>query len=445
MLNTPVEFYIFGLTLAGVALLHKRTLMVALTGLWVTIAYKLAYSGFAHGSGWAGFGLHLGHEWVILTNLLLLLLGFAVLANQFELSRIPDVMPRLLPDNWLGGAALLLIIFLMSTILDNIAAAVIGAVIARKVYAGRVTLGFLAAIVACANAGGAGSVIGDTTTTMMWIAGVSPLVVLKAFIAAGVACVIVAGFASAAQHRHQPIIAHVAADAPKVDGLRMLVVLLLLAALLATNFIGNAYFPAQQGAAPWLGLGLWGAILLTQILRRPDWSVMGEAGRGAAFLVCLVGLASLMPVESLPPASWASALGLGFLSSVFDNIPLTALALKQGGYDWGVLAFAVGFGGSMMWFGSSAGVAVSSLFPEVRSVGGWLRQGWFVPVGYLAGFLALLLAMGWAPTPTRGESQAAPHATGAHGFDPTAAARFWRDARGLIDEAVARAAPAGER
>ena len=144
---------------AGVALLHKRTLMVALTGLWVTIAYKLAYSGFAHGSGWAGFGLHLGHEWVILSNLLLLLLGFAVLANQFELSRIPDVMPRLLPDNWLGGAALLLIIFLMSTILDNIAAAVIGAVIARKVYAGRVTLGFLAAIVACANAGGAGSVI----------------------------------------------------------------------------------------------------------------------------------------------------------------------------------------------------------------------------------------------------------------------------------------------
>ena len=31
-----------------------------------------------------------------------------------------------------------------------------------------------------------------------------------------------------------------------------------------------------------------------------------------------------------------------------------ALALKQGGYDWGVLAYAVGFGGSMIWFGSSS-------------------------------------------------------------------------------------------
>jgi Na+/H+ antiporter NhaD/arsenite permease-like protein len=45
--------------------------------------------------------------------------------------------------------------------------------------------------------------------------------------------------------------------------------------------------------------------------------------------------ASLMPVEQLPAASWQTTFGLGFLSAVFDNIPLTALALKQGGYDWG--------------------------------------------------------------------------------------------------------------
>lgn len=58
----------------------------------------------------------------------------------------------------------------------------------------------------------------------------------------------------------------------------------------------------------------------------------------------------MMPVEQLPPASALAALSLGFISAVFDNIPLTALALKQGGYDWGVLAYAVGFGGSMIWF-----------------------------------------------------------------------------------------------
>jgi Na+/H+ antiporter NhaD/arsenite permease-like protein len=107
--------------------------------------------------------------------------------------------------------------------------------------------------------------------------------------------------------------------------------------------------------------------------------------------------ASMMPVEKLPPASIRTTLGLGFLSAVFDNIPLTALALKQGGYDWGFLAYAVGFGGSMIWFGSSAGVAVSNSFPEARSVGRWLRHGWFIPLGYLMGFFVLWLLLGWHP------------------------------------------------
>ena len=75
----------------------------------------------------------------------------------------------------------------------------------------------------------------------------------------------------------------------------------------------------------------------------------------------------------------------------------TALALHQGGYDWGTLAYAVGFGGSMIWFGSSAGVALSNQFPEARSVGAWLRAGWHVVVAYVIGFFVLLVVMGWHP------------------------------------------------
>ncbi len=51
---------------------------------------------------------------------------------------------------------------------------------------------------------------------------------------------------------------------------------------------------------------------------------------------------------------------------MFENIPLTALALKHGGYDWALLAYAVGFGGSLIWFGSSAGVLLTSQFPKAR-------------------------------------------------------------------------------
>ena len=120
--------------------------------------------------------------------------------------------------------------------------------------------------------------------------------------------------------------------------------------------------------------------------------------------------ASLMPVEKLPPASWQSSFALGFISSVFDNIPLTALALKQGGYDWGMLAYAVGFGGSMIWFGSSAGVALSNMYPEAKSVGLWLRHGWHVAIAYVIGFFVMLALVGWHPTPKRGDPPAAPPA-----------------------------------
>jgi Na+/H+ antiporter NhaD/arsenite permease-like protein len=121
--------------------------------------------------------------------------------------------------------------------------------------------------------------------------------------------------------------------------------------------------------------------------------------------------ASMMPVEELPPASLFVAFGLGFVSAVFDNIPLTALAIKQGGYDWGFLAYAVGFGGSMIWFGSSAGVALSNMYPEAKSVGNWLRHGWHVALAYIVGFAVMATVLGWHPeAPSRSLPAADPGA-----------------------------------
>jgi Na+/H+ antiporter NhaD/arsenite permease-like protein len=113
----------------------------------------------------------LGHEWVLLANLFLLLTGFDLLAHHFSASRIPAILPRFLPSGRMGAAMLLIIVFILSGFLDNIAAAMIGAAIAASVFRGQVHIGFLAAMVAVSNAGGAGSVLGDTTTTMMWLAG----------------------------------------------------------------------------------------------------------------------------------------------------------------------------------------------------------------------------------------------------------------------------------
>ncbi len=392
----PVDFILFGLTLIGVAVFHHRTLEVALTGLAVITAYKLAFTGFKTGAGLAGLAAHMGHEWVILTNLLGLLVGFALLSRHFEESRVPEVLPRFLPDDWKGAFVLLVMIFVLSSFLDNIAAALIGGTIAATVFKHKVHIGYLAAIVAASNAGGSGSVVGDTTTTMMWLDGVSPFDVLEAYIAALVAMMIFGIPAALQQHRYAPIMKHEPRHAP-VDWTRVGIVAFILIAAIATNVVVNLRFKHLSDSFPFIGAAVWAAILIAVPLRRPDWKVVPEAVKGSIFLLSLILCASLMPVEKLPSASWETAFGLGVVSAVFDNIPLTALALKQGGYDWGFLAYAVGFGGSMIWFGSSAGVALSNMYPEAKAVGPWLKHGWHVAVAYVIGFFALLLILGWHP------------------------------------------------
>jgi Na+/H+ antiporter NhaD/arsenite permease-like protein len=304
----------------------------------------------------------------------------------------------LLPDDWKGGVMLLFLVFVISSFLDNIAAALIGGTVARHVFQGKVHIGYLAAIVAASNAGGSGSVVGDTTTTMMWIAGVSPLSVLEAYVAAVVAMLVFAVPASIQQQRFSPIVKNPPSGL-KIHKVRVFIVAAILVAALASNITANLKYPELLDSIPVLGLAVWAVILLTAALRRPDWSVMPETFKGTIFLLALVTAASMMPVDRLPAASWPTALGLGFVSAVFDNIPLTALALKQGGYDWGFLAYAVGFGGSMIWFGSSAGVALSNMYPEAKSVGRWVTQGWPVAAAYVIGFFVMLVVVGWHPDP----------------------------------------------
>jgi len=410
LLGIPIDFILFALTLLGVALFHHATLQVALTGLAAIVVYKLIFTGFKFGAGFAGLALHMQHEWVILANLFLLLMGFALLSRHFEQSRVPDVMPAYLPDDWKGAFVLLLVVFVMSSFLDNIAAALIGGTMARHVFQGKVHIGYLAAIVAASNAGGSGSVVGDTTTTMMWIDGVSPLVVLEAYVAAVCAMVIFGIPAALQQHRYSPI----AKNAPRglhIEWTRIGIVAAILVAAILANVIANLRFPTLLDMIPVIGLAVWVVILATAPLRRPDWEVMPETFKGTIFLLALVTSASLMPVEKLPLASWQTALGLGFVSAVFDNIPLTALALKQGGYDWGFLAYAVGFGGSMIWFGSSAGVALANQYPEAKSVGLWLRHGWHVAVAYVIGFFIMLAVLGWHADTDHRKRAEAPLAT----------------------------------
>ena len=380
-----LEFILFAATLLGVALFHNYTMWVALSGLAAILASKYIFlNDFS-------FALHIfggeGHEgeWRILLNLIGLLFGFAILAKHFEESELPKILPKYLPDDWKGGFVLLIMIFVISAFLDNIAAAMIGGAIAFVVFNKRVHVGYLAAIVAASNAGGSGSVVGDTTTTLMWIDGVNPLDVVHAYIAAGTALVLFGVVASFQQDKYQRIVKD-AQIGVVVEWKKLGIGALILVCAIYTNYAFD--FPA---------LGVWAAILFGAFVVKTPWDELKNAFGGTVFLMGLVTCASLMPVDELPKASWVTTFFLGFVSAVFDNIPLTKLCLEQGGYDWGVLAYAVGFGGSMLWFGSSAGVALSNMYPEARSAVNWLRHGWHVAASYVIGFFVLLALSGWAP------------------------------------------------
>jgi Na+/H+ antiporter NhaD/arsenite permease-like protein len=139
VLGIPVDFILFACTLAGVALFHKHVLKIAVTGLATITLYKLLFSPFATGAGVSGLVSHLGHEWVVVANLFALLVGFSLLANHFEKSHLPAVLPKVLPDDWKGGFVLLILVFVLSSFLDNIAAAMIGGTVAASVFRGRCT------------------------------------------------------------------------------------------------------------------------------------------------------------------------------------------------------------------------------------------------------------------------------------------------------------------
>jgi len=127
----------------------------------------------------------------------------------------------------------------------------------------------------------------------MWLAGVSPLDVLDAYIAAAVALLVFGIPAALQQQRHAPIMKDEPRHAP-VDRVRIGIVAFILVAAIATNVTVNLQFKYLADDFPFIGAAVWIAILVCVPFRRPDWAVVPGAFKGSIFLLSLVTCASLM-------------------------------------------------------------------------------------------------------------------------------------------------------
>ena len=248
---------------------------------------------------------------------------------------MPEVLPKLLPEGWLGPFVLLVLIFVLSSFLDNIAAALIGATMAASVFKRKVHIGYLAAIVAASNGGGAGSVVGDTTTTMMWLDGISPLDVVAAYVAAGVALVVFGIPAALLQHKHMAIGRDFQAT-HHIDWARVGIVGFILVAAIVTNVTVNLKFAAAAEHFPFLGAAVWVALLVAVPLRKPEWSLIPGAFKGSVFLLSLVTCASMMPVESTAARLVADCAGAGLHFRRVRQHPAHRAGTETGGLRLGL-------------------------------------------------------------------------------------------------------------
>ena len=318
---------------------------------------------------------------------------------------------------WLIG----FVTFFLSAILDNLTTTIVMISLIQKLIARRDDrLLFASLIVIAANAGGAWTVIGDVTTTMLWIGGqISPLKIMSAVFLPSLLNLLVPLVFISFSLKGKTI-----APPSKDTGLlvvdrfeRNLMFYLGLGTLIAVPA-----FKAVTHLAPFMGIlfGLGVLWLVGEIVhrhkdehvRQPLTLVHALARIDMSSIVFFVGI--LLAVACLDHAGLLSMLAkwldatlgrqdvivvaLGLLSAIIDNVPLVAATM--GMYDlahyppdsfiWEFIAYCAGTGGSILIIGSAAGVAAMGLerigfFWYVRRISG------LALVGYLAGAGVFLL------------------------------------------------------
>lgn len=319
---------------------------------------------------------------------------------------------------------------ILSAVLDNLTTSIVMILLLHKLINDvKDRMWYASCVVIAANAGGAFSPIGDVTTIMLWngkmitASGVISEIILPSFISFIIPTAIIQyklkGNLELVADEHENTVSEVTKTQRKtifalgVGGLCCVPV-----------FHTVTHLPAFMGILAVLGM-LW---CVTEIFYRRKDEHDPKARRVVHILshidmaTILFFLGILMAVATLSEIGVLTAVGewldttvgndylvtgaIGVLSSIVDNVPLVAGAMKMytvttaemlaanpelanlavDGVFWQLLAYCAGVGGSMLIIGSAAGVVVMGL--ERISFGWYMKNiTWIAFVGYLAGLL----------------------------------------------------------
>ena len=315
--------------------------------------------------------------------------------------------------------------FILSAIIDNLTATIVLITILQKVIQDRNTrLWFAGLIIVASNAGGAWSPIGDVTTTMLWIGKkVSTPELIKYLFIPSVICMVVPTLIASRYKVFQGSIENKETEEVKKSPFGSRMLYLGLGSILFVPF-----FKQITHLPPYVGMMLSLAVVagfaelyssakfsLSNIDETADDHAIHSPVHAALtkielpsilfFLGILMAVGALESLgllfnfageltQAIPNMDIVVSL-FGAISAVIDNVPLVAASMgmfSQGPDDpiWHAIAFAAGTGGSMLVFGSAAGVVAMGM-EKINFFWYFKKISILAFVGFLTGYLTFML------------------------------------------------------
>ena len=313
--------------------------------------------------------------------------------------------------------------FVLSAIIDNLTATIVLVTILQKVIHDRsLRLWFAGMIIVTANAGGAWSPIGDVTTTMLWIGKkVTTPELIKYLIVPSLVCMIVPTFIASRYKIFKGEIDKIDDNVKLTPKGPTMLYLGLGSILFVPIFKTVTHLP------PYVGMMLSLAVVsvFAEVYSRSKAFVEAKSHDGNGthhnpvhaaltkiempsilfFLGILMAVAALeslgllfgfaQDLNSAIPNSDIVVAIFGFISAIIDNVPLVAASMGMFSEPvdhplWHAIAFAAGTGGSMIIFGSAAGVVAMGM--EKINFFWYLKKISFLAlIGSVSGYLTFML------------------------------------------------------
>ena len=303
---------------------------------------------------------------------------------------------------WVTG----LLAFFISPVADNLTTALILSTVLLTID--KENKAFLVPgainIVVAANAGGAWSPFGDITTLMVWVAGKGDFTeFLFLFPAAILGWFITAFLLSRFVPEGKPPFNADEKKAEILEGGKVIIGLFALTIAMAVVSHQVLHLPAMWGM-------MFGLAILKMYVYRINRSASETQLNAFSWIAKIENdtllfffgiLAAVGGLHFLGFLEYFTALydqfgatavniGVGFLSAVVDNVPVMSAVLKASpnmGADtqsqWMLVTMTAGVGGSLISFGSAAGVGVMGKMHGVYTFAAHMKYAWTVLIGYI--------------------------------------------------------------